>query len=68
MGNLNPTSSEKKFLDDADNSCKLCKNFGTKSCPVFNKAVNDDGLDETVLQQEIDSLQDGQDLNECSNS
>lgn len=68
MSHSKPASDEKSFLEKASEACKLCQNFGTASCPAFKKAVNDDGLDPEKLKKEIDAIQDGQDLNECSNS
>ncbi len=60
-------SAAETFVDEAPSGCKLCKNFGTASCPAFQKAVDDLGITPQELAKTIAKDQDGQDLNACDN-
>lgn len=60
-------SAVEMFVDNVPDGCRLCKNFGTVSCPAFQAALDDFGLDAEELAHVITQVQDGQDLNMCEN-
>lgn len=57
----------KDIVDNADEGCKNCENFGQSSCPSFQKAVNDDGADSESLSDAIKKEQKGRSLIPCKN-
>ncbi len=66
-------STEQKNIDDflekeTKDSCLSCENFGTKTCPAFNKAVNAKGINENALKTRIKKAQENKTLIPCVNS
>jgi len=57
----------KDIVDNADEGCKNCQNFGQSSCPSFQKAVKDDGADSEALGDAIKKEQKGRSLIPCKN-
>jgi|TARA_R110000868_G_scaffold234655_2_gene488360 hypothetical protein len=68
MGKNNDIKTKAKdIVDNADEGCKNCENFGQSSCPSFQKAVNDDGADSESLSDAIKEEQKGRSLIPCKN-
>mgnify|MGYP001037366178 CR=1 FL=1 len=68
-----PENKTEQKIDDflkneAKDSCLSCENFGTKTCPAFNEAVNNKGIDENALKTHIQIAQENKTLIPCVNS
>ncbi len=64
-------SEEKKAEDFLNNTakegCFSCENFGKTSCPAFNMAVKNLGVNAQVLKEKIERAQEGREMRACEN-
>ncbi|MEM6780821.1 MAG: hypothetical protein AAF569_03060 [Pseudomonadota bacterium] len=56
------------FVEQSTPSCRKCKNFGSFSCPNFQKAINEDGVEPEYLTAAIEEDQKEKILEPCSNA
>ncbi len=57
-----------EFIAQSAPACRRCKNFGSFACPNFQKAVEDDKLDQEQLASVIKKDQENVLLESCSNT
>ncbi len=54
-------------IDNLSPTCRSCANLATPACSAFQRMV-EAGVDAEVLKGQIKALQEGEELNACSNS